>query len=280
MKLLKQITTLFFCCLVLFFTGWCHAEESKPYTVFIVPQFTPVELHKAWTPILDKLSQATGFQFELKIFPTIPEFEHAIFTGEADFAFMNPYHEVVAKRTQGYIPLVRDEKSLEGILLVKKDSPIKTLSELNNQKIAFPAPNAFAACLYIRALLAHQGINITPDYVKSHSNVYRAIVLGDVVAGGSVNNIFQRELESIQQQLRVFYTTPKFAPHPFSAHPRITEAVRNQVISSFLKLAADPANAALLNAIQIPKPIAADYVKDYQPLEALDLERFFVKESP
>ena len=280
MKRLKPIITLFFCCLALFFSGLSQAEETKPYTVFIVPQFTPVELHKAWTPILDKLSQATGFQFELKIFPTIPEFEHAVFTGEADFVFMNPYHQVVAKRTQGYIPLVRDEKSLEGILLVKKDSPIKMLSELNDQKIAFPAPNAFAASLYMRALLAHQGINIVPDYVKNHSNVYRAIVLGDVVAGGGVNNTLQRELESVQKQLKVFYTTPKFAPHPFSAHPRITEAVRNQIASSFLQLAADPANAALLNAIQIPKPIAADYVRDYLPLEALDLDSFFVKENP
>lgn len=276
---MKHIT-LFFCGLMLFFSSLAQAEPVKPYTVFIVPQLSAVELHKAWTPILDKLSQATKLQFELKILPTIPEFEHAVFAGEADFVFMNPYHQVVAKRTQGYIPLVRDQKSLEGWLLVKKDSPLKSLSELNGKKVAFPAPNAFAASLYPRALLAQQGIKIVPDYVKNHTNVYRAVLLGDVVAGGGVNNTLRREEESVQQQLKVFYTTPKFAPHPFSAHPRIAEAVRNQVAKSFVLLAADPANAALLNEIQIPNPVPADYLKDYKPLEALNLDSFFVKENP
>lgn len=271
---------LFFCWLILFFSSLCQAEPAKPYTVFVVPQVSAVELHKAWTPILEKLSQVSKLPFELKILPTIPEFEHAVFNGEADFVFMNPYHQVVAKRTQGYIPLIHDQKSLEGWLLVKKDSPLKSLSELNGKKVAFPAPNAFAASLYPRALLAKQGIKIIPDYVKTHSNVYRAVLLGDVIAGGGVNNTLRREEESVQQQLKVFYTTPKFAPHPFSAHPRITEAVRNQVTKSFVQLTADPANAALLNEIQIPNPVPADYVKDYKPLEALNLDSFFVKENP
>ncbi len=276
---MKHIT-LFFCGLMLFFSSLCQAEPAKPYTVFVVPQLSAIELHKAWTPILEKLSQATKLQFELKILPSIPEFEHAVFAGEADFVFMNPYHQVVAKRTQGYIPLLHDQKSLEGMLVVKKDSPLKSLSELNGKKLAFPAPNAFAASLYMRATLAKQGIKIEPDYVKTHSNVYRAILLGDVVAGGAVNNTLQREDESVQQQLKVFYTTPKFAPHPFSAHPRIAEAVRNQVAKGFIHLASDPANAGLLNEIQMPNPLPADYSKDYKPLEALNLDSFFVKENP
>jgi phosphonate transport system substrate-binding protein len=271
---------LFFCWIILFFTSLAQAETSKPYTVYVVPQVSTVEIHKAWLPILAKLTQATKLQFELKILPTIPAFEQAIFAGDADFAFMNPYHEVVAKRVQGYIPLIHDEKALEGILVVRKDNPIKELSELNGKKLAFPAPNAFAASLYMRAWLARQGIKITPDYVKTHSNVFRAIVLGDVVAGGAVNNTLLRELDSIQQQLRVFYRTPKFAPHPFSAHPRISLTVRTLVAESFIKLAADPKNAPLLDEIQIPKPVLADYRKDYEHLEDLNLDSFFVKETP
>ena len=171
-----------------------------------MPQFTALEIHKTWTPLLDKLSQATKLKFELKVAPSIPAFEQAIFKGEADFAFMNPYHEVVAKHKQGYIPLIRDATPLEGILLVKKDDPIQSLAELNGKEVAFPAPNAFAASLYIRAILAQQGINISPRYVKTHSNVYRSILVGDTIAGGGVNNTLQRETEEIKQQLRVLYT--------------------------------------------------------------------------
>ena len=277
--MLRIFKTLIYLCL--FFSSLCTAaEEKKVYTVYIVPQFTALEIHKNWIPLLDKLSEATKLKFELKIAPSIPAFEQAVFAGEADFAFMNPYHQVVAKKKQGYIPLIKDETPLEGILLVKKDNPIQKITELNGKEVAFPAPNAFAASLYIRATLAKQGIDIVPRYVKTHSNVYRSILVNDTIAGGGVNNTLQRETEAVKQQLRVLYTTPKSAPHPFSAHPRINKAVRKQMTTAFVQLGADPANAELLNAVQLPKPVPADYSKDYQRLEGLKLEKFFVSESP
>lgn len=250
---------------------------DAPLTVFVVPQTAPLAIHKAWSPLLEKLGQATGLAFELRVMPAIPAFEAAIFKGEPDFAFMNPYHYILARREQGYIPLLRDsEHKLAGMLVVRKDSPIKSIEELNGKTVAFPAPNAFAASLYMRALLAGKHIGITPVYVKSHSNVYRSVLLQDVPAGGGVNNTFEREPADIRNQLRVLYTTPQSAPHPLAAHPRVAEAVRSKVTAAFIQLAADPANAKLFDAIQMPKPVSADYQRDYQALETLGLDKFFV----
>jgi phosphonate transport system substrate-binding protein len=103
--------------------------------------------------------------------------------------------------------------------------------------------------------------------------------MDDVVAGGGVNNTFEREPTDIHDQLRVLYETPGFAPHPLMANSRISEALRAKVTASFIALAADPANAALFDAIQMPKPIAADYGRDYLALEKLGLEKFTVYEG-
>ena len=46
--------------------------------------------------------------------------------------------------------------------------------------------------------------------------------------------------------------------------------------SSLRALAANPVNHGLLDAIQIPEPVRADYRRDYQPLLGLGLERFAV----
>ncbi len=160
-------------------------QIKKTYSFYIVPQLDPVAIHQAWLPVLQKISELTNINFEIKILPSIPEFEDVIFKGGADFAFMNPYHFIVARREQGYIPLLRDSKKLlEGIVIIRKDSPINSLDQLNDKQIAFPAPNAFAAYLYIRAMLAKNNIHILPQYVKSHSNVYRSVLLNDYVAGG------------------------------------------------------------------------------------------------
>jgi phosphonate transport system substrate-binding protein len=231
-------------------------------------------------PVLEKLGVATGLNFELMIVPTIPAFETTLYKGVPDFAFVNPYHCIVAKRQQAYIPLLRDSAALlKGIVVVRSDNPIVSVAELDGKKLAFPAPNAFAASLLIQALLAEKHINIIPGFVKTHSNVYRSVVMADVDAGGGVNNTFDREPADIHDQLRILYETPGFAPHPLMANPRISEALRAKVTASFIALAADPANAALFDAIQMPKPVAADYGRDYLALEKLGLEKFTVYEG-
>ncbi len=256
------------------------SPENTPYQVYIVPQLSPLVTYQAWTPILEKLAEKTGLKFELIVPPNIPDFEKDVNNGLPDLAFMNPYHMTIAKHRQGYIPLVRDSANLlEGNIVVQKDNPIKSINELKNQTIAFPAPNAFAATLLIRSLLAKQNIPITPLYANTHSNVYRTVALGDVLAGGGIKNTFTREPLDIQQQLRVLYTTPRYAPHPLAAHPRIPIKIRQEISAAFIKLANDSTNKKIFVSIQMTKPIEANYQKDYKVIEKLKFETNLTREK-
>ncbi len=106
--------------------------DNKIYSVYIVPQLTALSTHKAWVPVLEKLGVATGLNFELMIVPTIPAFETALYKGVPDFAFVNPYHCIVAKRQQAYIPLLRDSaEQLKGIVVVRNDNLIASVAELD-----------------------------------------------------------------------------------------------------------------------------------------------------
>ena len=95
-------------------------EAAKPYSVYIVPQLTPVATHKAWAPVLEKLAAATGLEFELNVEPSIPAFEQAIASGTPDFAYMNPYHIIVAKRDNGYIPCYGIQKTCLKVFWLSK----------------------------------------------------------------------------------------------------------------------------------------------------------------
>jgi phosphonate transport system substrate-binding protein len=254
--------------------------NEQPLIVGVVPQYTPLQIHTDWTPLLERLSRDSGVPLALKIYPSIQKFEADLLKGVPDFAFMNPYHEVMARHAEGYVPLVRDSKPLTGVLLVRHDSPIQRVKELSGSKLAFPAPNAFGASLYMRALLAEQeGIKIEPIYVKTHSNVFRQVILGEVGGGGSVNSAFLREPAAVGAQLRIIFETPGVAPHPLSAHPRVSLAQRKAVAQAMLQLRQDAAAAPLLQAVQMATPVAADYARDYQPLERLKLEKYLVIEA-
>ena len=258
-----------------------NAAEKEVYILSVVPQFTPAEINRSWTPIVEKLSRATGRSFELKVYPNFQQFEAAFLKGEIDLAFLNPYHAVMAKQAQGYIPLLRDGANpLVGLIIVRRDSPIQSIQELNGKELAFPAPNAFAASLHPRALLAGQEkISIIPRYVSTHSNVYRHVILGEAIAGGGVNNTFKREPPEVQAQLRVLYETPGVPSHPLVAHPRMPKAVRQAIKNTLLEMHNDPAGQRLLADIQMPKPVEANYARDYQALEKLKLENYVVIEK-
>jgi len=255
-------------------------EAARGLTVAVVPQFTALQIHKDWTPFLERVSRDSGVTLILKSYQSIPAFEADLLKGVPDLAFMNPYHEVMAKRAAGYLPLVRDSKSLTGILLVRRDSQVRALKDLAGGKLAFPSPNAFGASLYMRALLAEQErVKIEPIYVKTHSNVFRQVILGEAVAGGTVNGAFSREPAAVTEQVRVIFETPGVAPHPLAAHPRVAEAKRTAITTAILKLREDATVASLLKAVQMAEPVYADYDRDYRPLERLKLENYLVVEK-
>jgi phosphonate transport system substrate-binding protein len=186
---------------------------------------------------------------------------------------------VMAKKAHGYLPLVRDKDPLAGILVARKDSGLHSVRDLQRKEIVFPSPNAFAAALYMRALLAErEQVRFTPRYVKTHSNVYRTVLLGKAVAGGGVNKTFQLEPQELRDQLVIIYETPGAAPHPIAAHPRVPEKARAAVAKAILEMGRNQAEKQLLAVIQMPDPRATDYEKDYRPLENLGLEQYVVED--
>ena len=261
----------------------CLGEQSasKTYTFDVVPQLTAAKIYTTWSPLLQRVGQDAGLCFELRVSATIPEFEQKLLKGEPEFVFLNPYHAVLAYQKKKYQPLLADsEDLLTGILVVRADSPVKSLDELKGKNVTFPAPNAFAASLLIRAELAKRKIDINPVFVKTHSNVYRSIISKDVMAGGGVNNTLDNEAPEVRQQLRVLFETPAYTPHPVATHPSVSAAVRERFLKAMLKLAQDEEGRKLLDGINLHKPQAVNYAKHYKPLESLQLEKFLVLTGP
>lgn len=259
--------------------GECLGDKSakKPRSVYIVPQLTVSQTHTLWAPFLVQLGIQSKQCFELVVPATIPLFEKEVLSGKPDFAFVNPYHAVMAFNARKYVPLIADGKNkLSGIIVVRADSKVSNLKGLNNSTIALPAPNSFAASLLVRSYLTQSGVAYTARYVNTHQNVYRSIITGDVLAGGGVNNTFDREPDEIKSQLKILYETPSFMPHPFVANPRIPVGEQNDIKNAFISLKSNPAMAGLLNKVQIPDPVEVNYKRDYLPFAKLNLEKFVV----
>lgn len=253
----------------------------KTYTIGVVPQFEQRKLHAAWKPIVEDLEKRTGLTFNLNSTLTIDAFERAIERGEFDFLYLNPYHLVQVHDSQGYIPLVADKEALRGILVVRKESAVRSPAELNGKVVAFPSPNAIGATLLPKSDLGQLfQATVTPLYVKTHSSVYLHVVKDLAAAGGGVEKTLQEQSEAIRGALRIIYRTRSFPSHPVAAHPRVPADIREKVRKAFLSMNDSPEGRAMLQNVPVGKFIPVSY-DDYAVMSAWGLEKFWkpVKED-
>lgn len=259
--------------LMLVATVQSHAAQNQPYTIAVIPSAPPVTLHKQWTPFVERLSRETGLEFRLKMYEKMAEFERDIWGGAPDIIFASPIQTVVAHKEHGYVPLVRGGKEIAIGLFVRKDSPIKSIDDLSGKNISFVG-NKNLCSVFVQHLLGeHKNkVTFTREYAGSTRNVIINVLLGKSAAGAVFIPELARESEDTRTQLRQILVTPEIAPHPLSAHPRVTRSAQEAVKKATLAIAASVDGAELFKTLRMAAPVAADYGRDYKRLEEIDIK--------
>jgi phosphonate transport system substrate-binding protein len=248
-----------------------EAANQPNVTFGIVPQQSASKLAATWGPIMAEISRRSGVKVEFRTAPTIPAFEERLGKGDYDIAYMNPYHYVVFHDRVGYGAVAKEKnRKIQGIIVVRKDSPITSIEELQSKTLAFPAPAAFASSVLPRAALRRRGISFDTKYVASHDSVYFAVSDRLYPAGGGIKRTFETVDPTSRDQLRVLWTTNSYTPHAIAAHPRLKANVLAPVMKAMVSLYDDAVGKALLAKIGFHgiEP-AAD--ADWDDVRALDI---------
>lgn len=226
------------------------ATAAERFSFGIVPQQAASQLAQGWAPVLSYLSAEAGITLAFATAPDIPTFESRLSQGQYDFAYMNPYHYTVFHKKPGYAAIAKERnKQIEGIIVVRSDSPIQSVRELDGKDMAFPSPAAFAATILPLAELKRQGISVIPRFVSSHDSVYLNVVRGLASAGGGIKRTLSVFDPAQAGQIRVLSTTTPYTPHAIAAHPRVPVEILSRVTAAMMHLDADPAAKPLLDTL-------------------------------
>ena len=223
------------------------ASAEPFYTFGVVPQQSASKLARQWAPVFRFISERSGIKLRFATAPSIPVFEARMRNGLYDFAYMNPYHYTVFNSAPGYVAFAKQrDKRIVGLMVVAADSPYTSMSDLRNNKLAFPSPMAFAASLLPRAYLSQQKIPFTARYVNSHDSVYRAVAQGLYPAGGGIERTLNSVDPEVRKRLRVLWRSAPFTPHAFAAHPRVPPEVVAAVREAMIAMGDDLEGRKLL----------------------------------
>lgn len=163
---------------------------------------------------------------------------------------MNPYHYTVFSQSNGYTAIAKaKDKKIQGVIVVKKDSGISTIQELDGKKLAFPSSDAFAASILSQGFLVQNNINIEPVYVRSHDSVYLNIAQGNFVAGGGIYRTLNAMQTEVSGNLTVLWESQGYTPHAIAVAPHISNEVVDRIQRAITNL--DNTHPELLAPLKI-----------------------------
>jgi len=226
---------------VLFGVFLTSVAAAEPLTsglkVGVIPQQSAKKIRHSWTPLIEHIESVSGYPVALETAPDIPTFEKRLFSGHYDLIYVNPKLYVEANKRVGYRAIAKEKnKKLTGIIIVAKDSKIKSLSELEGKEIAFPK-SAFAASVIPRLNLEKQNIQYVPKFMATHDQGYAMVANGNYVAAGGVLRTFEKVTERVKSKLRILWKSSGMAPHSFAVHPSMDKIVSERIQEALLSFA-------------------------------------------
>lgn len=235
--------------------------DEEIYTFGIVPQTSALSTAKDWTPVLKYLEERTGKKFRFATTRNTALFSQRIAAEKYDFVYMEPSDYVKYRDQDGYTAIARARNlKLKGIIVVRKDSPLEKLDELDHQELAMPANSfAFASDTLARAALREHRLTVSIAPLLANDAVYRAVAQGRYPAGTGVLRTFNSAAPELREQLRVLWTSEGYTSQAFAAHARVPKEVVHAVQEALIDMDQDPSGKKYLKTIA---PEGLDYAHD------------------
>lgn len=288
------LLSLFF---LLFYTGCQRTDEKNEYaaeysakaplinkTVYtfgVHPLHNPKRLFEVYQPMIDYINKRLpNSELRLEASKDYESFDEKLFTGYFDFALPNPYQTITAVK-HGYkiFGKMGDDKNFRGIILVRKESQINSVSDLKGKIVSYPAPTALAATMMPQWYLHQHGLNINKDitnsYVGSQESSIMNVYLGKSAAAATWPppwNAFIKERPEIAQKVMIKWETFSLQNNGLIVRKNIPNTVVDQVSKIIFSLHTTPEGRKILQAMELSRYEKADETT-YEPVVKF-LEKF------
>lgn len=208
------------------------------------------------------LQRATGNPVDLITRRTYQEITTLLVSGQLDAAWICGYPFVVHRSQLQLVavPLWHERPLYQSYLIVDRDRPADSLSDLRGDIHAFSDPDSNSGFLITRAALAEQGLRPETFFSKTfytygHRNVIRAVASG-LAASGSVDGYVYEVVAELEPELtsgtRILRRSEWLGFPPIAA-PRVAvdEGRLATLTAALLRMGDDPDGRAALSMLRL-----------------------------
>jgi len=263
-----------------FFSARAKADAGTLRVSMIPEVATTADSYRLKQPLVDMLSQATGWKIDLTIPVNYAAVVEAMGAGKLDLAYFGGLTYCQAHERYGARPLVQRtvDMSFRSLFITQADNKtVNALPDVAGKTFAYGDVNSTSGHLMpaYNLLQAHVDPDTGPSkviYTGNHTATILAVASGKVDAGAVDENVYTTMLAGgkvAADSLRVFFTTPPFYDYCWAASASLDPVVAQKISQAFLSLdASRPADKAVLDLLRAQKYAVADD-KNYAVLKSI-----------
>jgi phosphonate transport system substrate-binding protein len=178
-----------------------RVTQSDTVLFGVIPKDNPRIIYEKFQPLMDYLTDKTPYNFELVLQKTYDDTVIALGEGKINMAFLGPLTYLHAKADYQAISLLKGitEKGdpfYHSVIVTKKNSPLKQLSDLKGKSFAFAALKSTSGNLIPRYLLAENGIHLREikdfNNFNYHDSVVKRVLKGIYDAGAVRESVAEK----------------------------------------------------------------------------------------
>jgi len=227
------------------------AAEDKSYEFGVFPYLPVTKIHDLYGPMATDLEAKLGRPVQLSSRARYDTFGDELRKQVYDIAFIQPFDYVDAHDRYGYLPLARRPGQLVALIVVRDDSPLKSLRDLGGKTVANPPVDAAVSHLTSMALWGagiHPDTGVRRDYGKNHLTCVQSVMIGAADACGVAEAALRRmeKQTATTTRLRILHRTVGI-PHPlFVVHKRVPIKDRDALLKTIVEWSKTEEGKAIL----------------------------------
>jgi phosphate/phosphite/phosphonate ABC transporter binding protein len=174
-----------------------HPVAARDLEFGFTPVLGPTAERAEFEPLTVYLSEAIGQKVAIYVAKDYGDLRTKMEAGEVDIGSFSPFAYVDAERGGGIRIIAQSvidgSATYRGLIVARKDSGLKTLTDLKGKRFAFVDPKSASGYVYPRAMLVEKGIN--PDtffketiFAGDHKKVIGDVLARVVDAGATYDN--------------------------------------------------------------------------------------------
>jgi len=233
-------------------TGGSVRAEEQTLRISSIPDESPTELQRKFTPLASYLEAATGMKVEYTPVTDYAAVVEALAAKKIDLAWLGGFTFVQARLRAGdVVPIVQraEDEKFTSRFIAGADGGIDGLAGLKGKTFAFGSPSSTSGHLMPRHFLQQAGIDPERDFKRiafsgAHDATAAFVESGRVDAGVLNASVWDRLVEQKKvdvAKVKVIATTPPYFDYNWTVRGGLDPALVKKITEAFLAL--DPARA-------------------------------------